>query len=190
MGIEKLKSSLLSEANKESETIIEGAQAQVKAIMEEERAKSASMKAEAEKEVKRLLEEQRNERTAWARLEAKRILAEAKEDAIKGVLEDFFDVLVTMRKSPEYKKFLNNAVNQAASELGGKVVIHVAKGEGASVPKLKDAKVVEDLEGLGGAIVESVDGKVSVNLTLEMLLDTQRDELRKQVYEKLFAGGK
>jgi vacuolar-type H+-ATPase subunit E/Vma4 len=46
--------------------------------------------------------------------------------------------------------------------------------------------VVDDLEALGGAIVESSDGKVMIDLTLETLFETRRDEIRKQVYEKLF----
>lgn len=187
MGIEKLKGSLLSEANKEAETIVASAEAHVRNMLDEEKAKGSATKAEAEKEVEKLLEEQRNERIAWARLETKRMMAEAREDAIKDVLEEFFSVLEGMRKSPEYKKFMKSSVEKAAAELGGRVTVHVVKGEKELVPKLKDATVVDDLQGLGGALVESGDGKTRINLTLETLFEAKRDDLRKQIYEKLFS---
>jgi vacuolar-type H+-ATPase subunit E/Vma4 len=123
---------------------------------------------------------------AWARLESKRIIAEAREDAIKNVLEDFFELLQKAKKSKEYKKFLGNAITQAAADLGQAVTIHVLSGDKSLVPPIKGAKVVEDLDALGGAIVESADGKVIIDLTLETVFETRRDEIRKQVYEKLF----
>ncbi len=186
MGIEKLKGSLLSEANEDARKITETAEAHVKSMVEEERSKTAAMRKEAEQEVERLLEEQRNERLAWARLESKRMLAEAREDAIKAVLDDFFDAMGSARKTPEYRKFLTRAIADAAGELGSQVTVRVAKGEKALVPALKNANVVEDLDGLGGAIVEASNGKVMVDLTLETLFETRRDEIRKQIYDKLF----
>ncbi|MDD5172310.1 MAG: V-type ATP synthase subunit E [Candidatus ainarchaeum sp.] len=187
MGIENLKGSLLSEASGEAQKIVDSAQAHVDAMVEEERSKRAAMKKDAEKEVGKLLMEQRNERIAWARLESKRVIAEAREDAIKGVLEDFFDSMKTVRKSPEYKKFLNARVADALEELGAGATIHVVKGDKA-LTAVKNAKVVEDLEGLGGALVESADGKFRMNLTLETLFELRRDEVRKEIYEILFGG--
>lgn len=188
MGIEKLKGSLISEANEDARKITDEAQAQIKAMQEEERGRKASLKKETESEVERLLSEQRNERIAWARLESKRLLSEAREDAIKDVLEDFFDALGSARKSPEYKKFLNSSVAVAVAELGSGSVVHVLKGERALIQSPKGAKVVEDLEGLGGAMVESADGKIRIDLTLETQYESRKDEIRKQIYDRLFGG--
>lgn len=188
MGIEKLKGSLLSEANEDAQKIVEAAQSHVKGMLEEERSKRSALKKDAEAEIAKLLEEQRNERIAWARLESKRIIAEAREDAIHEVLDAIFDALKDARKSPEYKKFLAKAVPQAASELGGDVVVHAMKGEKALIPAVRGSKVVDDLDCLGGAIVETADGKIRIDLTLETLFETRRDEIRKSVYDKLFGG--
>jgi V/A-type H+-transporting ATPase subunit E len=187
MGIENLKGSLLSEASGEAQKIVDSAQSHVNAMVEEERSKRTAMRKDAEKEVEKLLMEQRNERIAWARLESKRIVAEAKEDAIKSVLEDFFDSFKTVRKSAEYKKFLNARVADAMAELGEGTTVHLVKGDKALIG-LKNAKVVEDLDGLGGAIVESADGKFRMNLTLETLFELSRDEIRKEIYDILFGG--
>jgi V/A-type H+-transporting ATPase subunit E len=188
MGIEKLKVSLLAEAKEEAQQIVKTAQSHVDGMVNEERAKNAAMKTEAEKEVEKTLEDQRNERIAWARLEAKRINAEAREDAINNVLEAFFDSLAKSRKNAEYKKFLKKAVPAAAADLGGTVVIHVVKGDKSAIPKVKNAKVVEDLKGLGGALVESQDGRIRVDLRLETLVDTRRDDIRSRIAKGLFGG--
>jgi vacuolar-type H+-ATPase subunit E/Vma4 len=188
MGIEKLKGSLLSEASEDAIKIVQSAEAHVSGMLDEERSRKAEMKKDAEKDVARRLEEQRNERIAWARLESKRVIAEAREDAIKGVLEDFFDGLKGAKKTPEYKRFLGKMIPEAANELGGEVVIHVLKGEKIMVPAVKGSKILEDLEALGGAIVETTDGKIRVDLTLETLFETKRDDIRKGIYEKLFGG--
>lgn len=189
MGIERLKGSLISEAQAEADKIIRLAEEQARGISEAEHSKCAAMRKEAEGEVKRLVEELHSERIAWARLESKRILAESREDAIKGVLEGFFDELEGARKSPEYKKYLAKCASAALAELGTGATIHVAKGDRARLPPLKGAKVEEDLEGLGGLLGESSDGKIRMNFTLETLFESRRDEIRKQIHGMLFGGG-
>jgi vacuolar-type H+-ATPase subunit E/Vma4 len=187
MGIEKLKGSLLSEAQDDARKILDAAEAQAKSMVDEERAKRAAMKSDAESEVKKLLEEQRNERLAWARLESKRVINEAREDAIKNVLEDFFEQFKDVRKSPEYKKFVARSVS-AAAELGPGSIIHVVMGDKALLGAPKNFQVVDDLDGFGGALVESANGKIRMDLTLETLFESRRDEMRKQIYAKLFGG--
>jgi V/A-type H+-transporting ATPase subunit E len=188
MEIEKLKGSLLSEARAEADRIVAAAEADAKAMLSAERDRLSALTSEAEKSVEKMLEEQRSERIAWARLEAKRILAEAREDAIKGVVEQFFEELRKVRKAPEYKRFMKRAVPEAAKELGKGSKVHIVKGDKAALPKMNGVKVVEDLKGLGGALVESADGRIRMDLTLETQFDSRRDELRKSISDKLFGG--
>jgi V/A-type H+-transporting ATPase subunit E len=188
MGIEKLRGSLLSEANDEAARIINEAKNQAAHLLEEERKGQEEIGARAETEVEQMIAEERNERLAWARLEAKRIMAESEEDAIKGVMEELIEALSSMHGSAEYKEFMKSAISKASEELGGNVVVRVTKGEKSLVPKGKGMKVEDDLDALGGAIVETADGRIRINLTLETLLDTRRDDLRKQIYQKLFGG--
>ncbi len=190
MGIEKLKGSLLSEAQEDAQGIISAAQAQAMKMVDDESAKVSTMRKDAETDAERMLGEQRNERLAWARLESKRVMSEAREDAIKEVLESFFDALKDARKSSEYKKFLAKAVADAVSELGPGCTIHIVKGDKSLLGASKSAKIVEDLEGLGGALVESGNGKMRIDLTLETQFETKRDDVRKMIYERLFSGEK
>lgn len=189
MGIERLTSSLLLEANTEADQIIKAAETHVQKMVAGERAKTEELIKETHESVSKVLESRRNERIAWARLEAKRLLAEAKEDAIKNILEQFFEVLGQMKKSKEYRDFMSNGINYAIHELGNSgLTIHVSKGESKLVPRVKGIKVVEDLTALGGALVETKDHKVCINLTLEMVFESKKDELRKRIADKLFGG--
>lgn len=188
MGIERLKGSLISEAREEAEKITGAAREQADGITQAERSKCLAMRKDADASVKRLLDDLRGERIAWARLESKRIMAEAKEDAIKGVIDDFFEALEAARKSPEYKKYMAKSLNEAIAELGAGATIHVVKGDKALVASGKGARVVEDLDSVGGLLAESADGKIRMNFTLETLFEGYRDEVRKRVYDLLFGG--
>lgn len=193
MGIERLTSSLLMEANKESAEIVKAAETHVQKMVSEEQSKNEDLAKKAGAEVEQLLAGMRNERIAWARLEAKRILAEAKEDAIANSLEGFFASIEKSRSSAEYKEFMAAAAKSAANELGSGATIRVRTGEAKLVPKLKGMKVEEGLDALGGVLAESRDGKVMVNLTIETVFESKRDDLRRRVSEHLFketGGGK
>lgn len=185
MGIEKLKGSLLSEANSEADKIIKESEGKCEKLLEEERNKFGEMKKFAEEEVGKKLSEEKRERIAWARLESKRILAEAREDAIKGVIENMFEHLASVRKTPGYKKYIEKAVSAGLSDIGDDSTIHVVKGDKALI---KNGNVIEDLEGLGGVLIESKNGKMLFNMTLETRFDSLRDQIRKRISDEIFGG--
>lgn len=187
MTMNKLISSLVSDAKKEAEGAIKSAESEVDKLVSEEKAKRAILLKNAEEECSRILSDQKRERVAWARLEARRLAAEAKEDSIKSVLDEMYGMLSDLRKTSEYADFMKAAVSKASDELGSgdELVLHVAKGDRKYASKFK-GKVFEDLDSVGGLMVERADGKVCVNFTLESMLETRKDELRKKIYEKLF----
>ncbi len=186
MPISKLAASLISDARKEAEEIVKTADSQVDRQISEEKAKRVLLLKSAENECEKRLSEQERERTAWARLEAKRILSEAKEDAIKHVIEEMYESLPEIRKSKDYADFMKRALVSATGELGeGVTVLHIVKGDKKFVSAFK-GKVVEDLEADGGLLLETADGKVGIRLTLESILESKKDDLRKKISEKLF----
>ncbi len=189
MGIEKLKGSLLSEAKNEAKQIVAEARSKADAILKEEKERQGRAKERAEKELSTLLEGQHNERLAWARLEAKRIKAEAEDDVINKGMEEVIASLKELRKTPAYRNFVKRSVLDGCKEAGSRSVIRVVKGERKLVPKVSSARIVEDLDGLGGVVVESNDGKVRMDYSLETLIETKKDDIRKQIRQKL-SGGK
>jgi len=191
MGIEKLTSSLLKDAQDEAAEIVKAAEGHVKQMKADERAKLTTLEKQAEEEIEKILKEQRNERLAWARLEAKRVISEAREDAINNAIDAIFSSLKELRKSKEYKAFVSKNVSAAVKELGGKLTVHVVKADKNLLPKLpKGCKAVADLDALGGAIIETQDGKMRIDLTLETVMELKRDELRKKISAELFGSEK
>ncbi len=185
MGIRKLASSLIKEGEAEAAKIVESAKWHVQKMVEEEKAKKQGQKALVEEEVRKLLEDQRRERLAWARLEAKRLLAEGREDAIKKSLDELYALSPSIRHSAAYSKWLSSQVESALKEVGEKAVVRVVKGDKKLLSGVK-AEVEESLDGLGGAIVESADGRMRVDLRLETLLERRADEVRRALATELF----
>jgi V/A-type H+-transporting ATPase subunit E len=186
MGIEKLTSVIISDANKQAEEIINSAAKQAKQMIHEENAKSLLMLRSSEESLKVQMEAHRNERISWARLESKRISAEAKEDAISNSLEIFFDLLKKSKGSKKYKAFIDDCVSKATEELGQNLTLYISKDEKSLLPKTFKGKVVE-LETLrGGLIAESADGKFRLNMSFDSLFESKKDDLRKQIYQMLF----
>lgn len=189
MGIDTLTTSLLEEAQKKAHAIVASAQSSVEKMYGEENAKRALLLKYADEEVRHLLDETKRERIAWARLEAKRILSEAKEEVIRGVLDDFFTLLSKVRKNSAYKDFMCRSLEKAISELKSHgisdFVIYCSKDDKGMLADVK-ARIVPTLDSFGGIIAESGNGNVRIDLTLEALFETKRDELRSLVYEKLF----
>lgn len=189
MGIDKLASSIIADANKEAAEIIKAAEWHVQKMVADEKAKKPVLLKEAENEIAKRITDHEKERIAWARLEAKRILAEAREDAIKSALEEFFSMLGEIRKHKDYSKFMARSFDGALKEIGTKdVIVHVLKGDKKYLGSFS-GKVLEDLSSFGGLILESADGKVRINMTVEALFESNRDAFRKKAYENLFGDG-
>lgn len=186
MGIERIASSLVDDAKKEADEIVKSAEWHLEKMVAEERSKKAPLIKQAEAEIARLLEEKKNERLAWARLEAKRMYAEACDDAIRAVLDEFFTLLEKVRMHSAYPNFLKTILMKGLKEFGeGTPIIHIVKGDGKHLKDFK-GKVIEDLKGFGGLLIESEDGKIMVDMRVETLFGEYREELRKHIYENLF----
>ena len=186
MEIEELTGAILAEAKKEADSIISAAEKEAKETVSQEKKRLNEQLAAAEKEANSFNESQHRERIAWARLEAKRVISEAKEGVVDDAIEDLFALMRKFPKDRRYPAFLKKKVKAAIAEIGNsRAVVHVTKSDKKHLSGIK-ATVKTDLDAFGGAIVESADGKVSINLTLANLLDERKDLVRKRIYEALF----
>ncbi len=187
MGIEQLTADILTEARKEAKGITDNAEEGKKRSLAEEKKNVSAMVSAAEAEASSLVESQRRERVAWARLEANRMLGDAREEVIRDAMDSLYAQLEKFRKSKEYGDFLSGRVDAGIRELGvSNPVVHLCKGDRKFLRNNGKAKILEDLEALGGAIVESADGSVRVDLTLETLFEEKKEFLRKKLYERMF----
>lgn len=186
MGFEKLRESLITRADEDAAKILSDAEIKCRELSATQSPNIEAVIDIATTEAKQSLDLKAKERLAWARLESKRIVSEAKEDAVSSSFDLLIEELENLKKSSEYKAFIKTSLDRAISEVGSGAIVHVLKGEKDLIPKSKEFSVSEDLSGLGGIIVESSDGTVLLDLTIETLIEMRRDDLRKEISEKLF----
>lgn len=186
MGINHLTADILAEARKEAKAITDAAEAESRKALEEEKKKTKKVLSEAEKEADSFVAAQQRERIAWAKLEAKKTVGDAKEYVVRDAMDSFYKVLAGFRKSRQYEKFLNERVKAATQEILTKThTARVCKGDKKLLKGFKGT-IREDLTGMGGAIVLSPDETVQVDCTLEGLFEEKREFLRKKLYERMF----
>ncbi len=178
MDIEK---KIVEEATSKAYSIMKDAKEQrARALREEESKLKKDYKQEIE-QFEKLLSERKKEELASARLESKRIIDNAYEEKFRESLDMIAEEFKSFRKTKEYSKWLNNLLKKAVKELGeteGNSILHLHKGDKKLV-KTK-AKVVEDLDDLGGLILERKDGKVRVNYSFSQILESSRELLREK----------
>ncbi len=186
MGIDHLTADILAEARKGASAITNGAEAEKKQYLKEKKRKVSSMLGAAEAEADAFVFAQQRERIAWAKLEAKKIEGDARESVIISAMTGLYKKLSTFRTSPGYPKFLKDRVKEGVAELSvPNPVVHVCKGDKKLLKEIK-ARVVEDFSGMGGAVIESADGSVRADCSLETLFEDKKELLRKKLYGRMF----
>ena len=185
MGIETVRNAVLADAQKETEQMIRAAEQEAAQLLRQEREQLANARKALEEELGQTLESNRKERLAWAQLEAQRQLAEAREDAIKAALERVYEELGRMRKSTTYTKFLQDALRQAAKELGNDIIAHVRREDKGRLKAEEKMTVKTDGEE-AGLWTETPDGRIRFNATLSQRMERMQESLRKEIHQQLF----
>ncbi|MGB9719283.1 MAG: V-type ATP synthase subunit E [Candidatus Anstonellales archaeon] len=189
MPIEKLGSSVLADARKEANAKIRNAEKQAEELLSHVEKEWVEKEKEVLKQVDEMIKEERKERLAWARLESKRKIEEAKDEVVKKVMDSLAEKFKRYRKSAGYESLLKGLVRKAEEEMGKKsMVLHVAEGDGKLVRGMGSVK--EDLDSLGGVVVERSDGSVRVDYSFESLMEMKKEEIRRIVYARVFGGRK
>ncbi len=183
--LKEIKGTILKDARTEGESALAKAEEELEAELAKVKAEGEAGIASAEAEAKSLVEGERRERLSWAKLESKRILAEAKEDAVKAAIDSLIERLQSYSGTRQYGERMKPLIAGAVKEVGGKAVIHVRKGD-KKLLSVQGADIKEDADIIGGAIVESKDGKLKIDLSVEALLEARRDAVRKDIYGIMF----
>jgi V/A-type H+-transporting ATPase subunit E len=193
--------------------IEEDSRAEVEGILREARDKAEKIKAEAEKKAKgiedeiigkgkREAEQEKQRIIANARLRARKMKLDAKEEVIRAALEEAEKKLKKVSTSKDYPKVLENLIEEAAISIGEKEVKIFVRKEDARIltadlleklskeAKCKISLSSQTINTCGGVIARTNDGRVEVDNTLETRMERMREDLRSQVAEVLLLGGR
>lgn len=138
------------------------------------------IKAEADRKAQLEATRERARLVASAKLQAKKVLFEAREKRTAAALEEVRGRLAAYAKGPDYPVLLANMVSSGTTVLGADVKILARPADVPLLPA-KSRPLVDDarpLRALGGLIIEKKDGSRSLNLTFEELLRLREDRVR------------
>jgi vacuolar-type H+-ATPase subunit E/Vma4 len=180
MGLEEVKNEIVQQAEVEAAKIKSTAEAEAEEIKKNAREEVNQYKNDAEKHTSILFERTEKKMVAAAQFDVQRKILRAKQDAIDMVLNSVRESIVSM-KTPARKKFLSRLLADAKGE------ISVAK---VFVNK-KDAKLIsgvttKPIEIDAGLVAENKDDTISVDLTIDTLLEQIRAEHLVELSEVLF----
>jgi len=167
------------EAAAEEKRIIGEAESERKAILEKAK-KDAMLIAEAE----------RNERLASARLAARRLLLQERESLIDRTVAAVRERFYSIAQTQAYQDLLERLVERGIAEVGNGAVVHLNAKDRARFKRIKNARIAaEPADIVGGAIIESADGRIKVYNNLEALFNEYVGEVRKLAHSSIFKKG-
>jgi V/A-type H+/Na+-transporting ATPase subunit E len=183
MAIEDVKKQIVSEAEKQAQQLEEDAKLEAQRIEADVKRDLDEHKKELKENAEQMLTTLERRELATADFEGRRMILDKKREIIERVLEEAKKELAE-QSAAKRKEFLAQLLKKAEQEIDVKTV-YVDKKDKTAITD-KKAKVKEaDING--GLIAETEDGKVSVNLTVDALLEQVRDEHLQKLGEVLFS---
>lgn len=181
--------------NEVKKQIVEDAEHQAKLLMQAAQAEGQHAAMDAEKDVQRHEKELRDNaekmlaaverrELAAAEFEGKRALLDKKKELIQHVMEKAMDDLKKL-PSEERKTMIGELLGKAQHEI--EVTTVYVNRQDKSLVKEKGVTIKEK-NITGGLIAETADGKISVDLSFEALLEQIKDEHLQELSEVLFHG--
>lgn|SRR3989344_2630660 len=186
MGFEELAGELHRNAESEGKKLRAAAEKNAQKAEEEAQQKADELLRSSKKEAHAYAKQESSERLTSAKLAAKKITDEAKDDAVEGSLHQVWNGFksASLRKGT-YPQLLQRLIAEGMKELGtSEAVLYVRDEDRQLVSGNRVAKLPAQYSG--GVILESSNGKIRVNKTLEEIFSQQKSSLRKKIYDKLF----
>ena len=180
---EKEVERIIGEAKKKSEEIIKKSEKDGKKRYEE---LIIQGKKNAELEKQRII--------ANARLQAKKLILETKESIIEKTFSLAEKKLRDMVSSDEYENILRKLIEEAISSIPDKQLQILCDERDRELLRkiIKEFPRVElseeNISTIGGIIVKSKDGRIQVDNTFETRIERMRNDLRVKVARILFGG--
>jgi vacuolar-type H+-ATPase subunit E/Vma4 len=186
MGFEELSGELERSADSECRKILHAAEKNAEKIVEAAKADAEEAVKAAKKEATEFARQEAAERITSAKLSAKKIVDEARDEAVERSLAlAWQEYRREALKKPSYSQLMARIIEEGKRELGASSpVLYVRDEDKPLVPGFSTKPLPRQYSG--GAILESPNGKVSVNKTLEEIFSQKRLSLRKGIYDRMF----
>ena len=181
MTLQHVKKELLQEAKKEADRILADAEKEITGIKKKVKDEITQYKKEARQHIEEMAKGSEKRILAAANFDAQRLLNTAKKEAVDLLLLKVKQKL-TSSSDRERKEFLSKLLEMAKKEISPARVYVAAQ----DVNLVSGDFSVKKAEISGGLIAETKEGTIRVNLSIEELLQSLREEKSAELNEVLF----
>lgn len=180
MGLETVKEEILNSAKEKANSIISDAKREASRLAKEAENKSEEIKEKSETETKKILDKIKRQELAYAEMENKKMMLDAKKQIMESVFSEARKKIETLddKKREEYiKKLLEKAKKEIEA-----AYLYCSK---------KDSKFlkgfnIENAEIIGGLMAENKEKKIRVDYSFETLLEGIKDTELQNINKVLF----
>jgi V/A-type H+-transporting ATPase subunit E len=195
-NIDMLSRSILSDANGDAEEILTAARAKADSIREHAQQQADAEKARILEQSSREAERIRSQVVATTQLKSRTMMLEHREKLLDSVFKAAREQLPSLEQWSDYNEIALRLLREALVQLKAKkVVIHADEKTQKLLTEAVINKLAEELElsltvgkplenGIG-VVVESADGHLTFDNTLDTRLERLQGALRSPVYHLL-----
>jgi vacuolar-type H+-ATPase subunit E/Vma4 len=179
MSLDTLVEEIRSKGETELKTILAAQVAEAKKIAEERDRRIREIREQSGKATEAEIVRERAQRIAAAKLQARKMLYEARERRLEEALGETRTMLAEFTSSPDYPGVLKRMVDAATDALGKQVRVSGRAEDAARLQKVAGKSFDPTPKPiLGGLVAETVDGNRRLNLSFDELLRLREDKVR------------
>ncbi|MBI2112936.1 hypothetical protein HYT52_05340 [Candidatus Woesearchaeota archaeon] len=184
MGLENVKQEILDQAQEKAEQLLEQAGKDAREIKSKASAEIAEYLEQAKLSYEKLVEAMEKKALAQARFDAQRLMMNAKKESVEEVLREVHKAIIHLNKTDK-QKFLKQLLATAEEEVDVEKVF-AAKEDMSLLSGVHSGVKVEAKDIYGGLIAQNKDGTISIDLSVDELLESAKNEMLVEISGVLF----
>jgi vacuolar-type H+-ATPase subunit E/Vma4 len=185
MSLEAIRKSILGEAESKAKAEQSEADAQAAAIIKDAEDRAKGILKQAEEEARHEEGRMRLEASSGLETERNSMVIEAKSKVIESILDQVRKEVARRVREEGMEKVLKSGLKQFAEVYqGSDFVIRTSKRNAAMVK----GKHTIEVDNVDGFIISTPDRKIALNATVDAIVESSIDEIRKMVADEVFSG--
>lgn len=182
MSLERVVDEILERGRQEAQAIEESARREREELLAEAEKEGEALVAERARQAQAEAERERTRETARAELEARKIVLRAQKELLDEVLEAAKERL---RSRKDHEALLQALTEAYRGDVEGSLLRSNAR-DASSLRRLSGAEVRNDLDCLGGFVIESGGGSLRIDLTYESFLEEVWEDSVRELADTLW----
>ena len=184
MSLEKITEHIEKETNTKIKKIIMEAQLKANNYIKQANEGAERIRTEGKKKLKEEIDERDRVEKANMLVESESIVKKAVSDAFKESMKNLYSGEKDFSREKEYEKVIQTMIKTAKEKLGPDAVIYMNSEDFERFGK-KEKNVKTSKKRIFGVYAESSDGRLSVDLTLNRIIQNAEESIAQEVLKKI-----